>query len=143
MSSLSLSHFLAQRKRRQDQTHTHTWFASGPEGNRTSTLHIEDEDVPILRKALVSEASRRRASTDAAKGAASLSEKLTKDRPFRLAADLDFKVEDIRTWGRDKGYDDGDSLTENLIDKMREVALMFRSTVSQCTERMKPNWRWS
>lgn len=135
MSSLSFSQFLAQRKRRQDQSHTHTWFASGPEGNRTSTLHIDDEDVPTLRKALVSEASRRRASTDSSKGPASLSEKLTKDRPFRLAADLDFKVEDIRTWGRDKGYNDGDTLKENLIDKMREVALLFRSTVSQCTEK--------
>lgn len=68
---MTLPAFLSARRKTAQQSHTHTWFAAGPLRNQTSTLHIERQDVPLLRAELIKDVTNR---ADLSQGANSVTE---------------------------------------------------------------------
>lgn len=129
----SLQGFLTSHKKGPKQPQTHTWFAAGPQSINPVTLHIPSKDVPVLRRLLVAEVSKGKRAR-AHIGPASVTEKITRGQPFRFAADLDFKTEDVRKWGRSKGYTDNRVLLARLKQKLRDIVLLYRTVVAEVTE---------
>ncbi len=130
---MSLASFLTSHKKQKEQVHTHTWFAAGAQNNRTGTLHIPSEDVPQLRRLLVSDVSKGKQPAATQGGCASVTEKMTKGVPFRFAADLDFKASEVRKWAQDKGYTDERIILARLKKKLRDITLLYRTVVSEMT----------
>ena len=128
----SLHSFLTSHKKEIRQPHTHTWFAAGPQNSTTSTLHIPSSEVPVLRRLLVTDIGKGKRSLNHV-GPASVTEKITRGQPFRFAADLDFKTEEIKKWGRDKGYTDERILLARLKKKLRDILLLYRTVVAELT----------
>lgn len=132
---MTLSTFLAQRKRTKNQVLTHTWFAAGSELNRTNTLHIPDNEVSVLETLLMDNilgTKHKRSRSDLHVGVNSISEKLVKDVPFRFVVDLDFKPDDIKTWAN-KVQISETSITARLAAKMRSIVLLCKATVNELT----------
>ncbi len=136
---MTLSTFLAQRKKGKNQALTHTWFAAGPERNRTYTLHIPDNEVPILEELLMEDV--KRSGRELHNGVNSISEKLVKDSPFRFVVDVDLKPDDIRKWARKEssnnatasGTDPAEKLLARLAHKLKSIVELCRTTVNELT----------
>ncbi len=128
----TLTSFLVQHKKRTNDTHTHTWFAAGPLQNNTSTLHVPNDDVPLLRRLLVADVTKGKQRSG--QGSSSVTEKLAKVMPFRFAADLDFKSCDIKVWAQARGYTDGKTLLVQLQSKLRDIVKLYRTVVNETTQ---------
>ncbi len=124
-----LSEFLTQHKRQREKpnAHTHTWFAAGSSSHPgTCTLHIPDNDTPLLNKLLVTNATSSCTSN-------SISERLSKDCPFRFVVDIDLKADDIAKWAEKNAYEGSSTIRRYLVEELKAIVELCQDTVAQLT----------
>ncbi len=128
-----LATFLTKHSRKNEQqpsAQTHTWFAAGPSSQATWTLHVPEPEIPEMNKLLVEAGAVK-------SGSNSITEKLSRDVPFRFAVDIDLHAEDIKTWATKHGYSGG-AILENLVKELKLIVHLCKDTVVQLTATAAP-----
>ncbi len=118
-SKLTLSTFLTQHRRRtKTSDHTHTWFGA----KTTQTLSISSKDVAKLFQLLLHDAQATpNPSSDDPR---CITEKVTRGKPFRFFADLDFQASRLGKWNPSE---------RTLQQKLRDIVRLYQKVVSDAT----------
>ncbi len=123
----TLSTFLTQHRRTKSSRHTHTWFGS----RSTQTLTISPEDASTLQHLLVQDAKKTPQPTSDSPRC--ITEKVTRNHPFRFFADLDFQASSLDGWCQDHNTCD-DDLAAILRGKLQSLVQLYQNVVSEATK---------
>ncbi len=127
LTMTSLSHFLTQHKRSRNSCHTHTWFG----GKSTQTLTIVSEDVFKLRELVLQDAQQ--IPNPSCDNPRSITEKVTRGKPFPFFADIDFNPADLIQWMHDLDLNPIE-FSSNLLQKLRLLVQLFQKVVAAETK---------
>ncbi len=120
----ALAKFLSDHKRAATSPHSHTWF-----GKRTQTLSIPSTNVPKLHKLLLQDAQTTPLALS--ESPRCVTEKVTRGRPFRFFADLDFSAKHLLKWKQDLGLDR--DFPSRLQQKLCSLVQLYQQVVATAT----------
>ncbi len=121
----ALSTFLTQHRRSKSSVHTHTWFGGGAS---PQTLTILTKDVTKLLELLIQDAQAT--PVPVSDSPRCVTEKVTRGKPFRFFADLDFQASSLANWP----HASDETFLLEVQQKLRDLVQLYHQTVCEATK---------